>query len=153
MTGHQSFFKDQGECGCGCGTFGTYRVKAWSNGVRCVRTCKSCAQCRGKRARSKGDAKASKVRRALAAGGAATRHEEGWGGALRIESKAGAQVKPILTRYLAAKNQSEAQRPIGDNRPFVLAASPDRGPVLLVLELDELEQVVAAVAANWGLLP
>src|SRR5690349_21239451 len=152
MSAHQSFFKDQGDCGCGCGTFGTYRVKPWRNGVRCVRTCKSCAQCKGKRSRSKGDAKAAKVRRALNATGAATRHEEGWGGALRIESKAGAQVGPIATRYLAAKAQSEASRPVGDNRPFVMAASPDRGPVLLVLELDELEQVVAAVAENWGLI-
>lgn len=150
---HISFPKDQGDCGCGCGLFGTYRTRPWGNGVRCVRTCKTCPQCRGKRARSKGDAKAAKVRRALAAGGAATRHEEGWGGALRIESKAGAQVGPILTRYLAAKNQSEASRPVGDHRPFVMAASPDRGPALLVLELDELEQVVAAVAENWGLLP
>lgn len=144
--------KDQGPCGCGCSAFGTYRVKAWTNGVRCVRSCKSCAPCRGKRSRSKGDAKAAKVRRALNATGVATRHEEGWGGALRIESKAGAQVGPIATRYLAAKAQSEAQRPVGDHRPFVMAASPDRGPALLVLELDELDQVVAAVAANWGLV-
>jgi hypothetical protein len=152
MTEHVSYPKDQGDCGCGCGKWGTYRVKTWSNGIRCVRTCSTCNQCRGKRSRSKGDAKASQVRRILGATGAATRHEEGWGGALRIEVKSGAQVGPILTRYRDAKNQSEASRPIGDNRPFVFAASPDGGPKLLVLELDELEQVVAAVAQNWGLI-
>lgn len=145
-------FKDVGDCGCGCGAFGTFRVKAWSNGVRCTRNCDrlKCPRCRGRASRSKGDAKAAKARRALNAMGVATRHEEGWGGALRIEAKAGAQVGPILTRYLAAKNQSEAARPRGDNRPFVMAAMPDRGPGLLVVEIDELARVVAALLENWG---
>jgi hypothetical protein len=147
----QPVLKDQGDCGCGCGRFGTFRVKAWKNGVRCVRACKSCNNCRGKRSRSAGDAGAAKVRRFLNASGVATRHEEGWGGALRIECKQGAQVGPVLTRYLEAKQQSEAHRAIGDNRPFVFAAIPAKGPRLYVIEEDELAQVVAAVADNWGL--
>ena len=144
--------KDAGECGCGCGKHGTYRRKPWANGVRCIRTGCPCPRCRGKRNRSKGDSQAAKVRRHLAASGVATRHEEGWAGALRIEVKAGAQAGPILTRYLAAKAQSEAARPIGDNRPFVFAAAPERGPRLYVIEEDELAQVMAALAENWGLI-
>lgn len=143
--------KDAGDCGCGCGAYGTLK-KPNREGVRCVnRVCK-CPSCRGKNNRRKGDRKAAVARKALGAIGANSRHEEHWGGGLRIEAKAGAQVGPILTRYLAAKNQSEASRAIGDNRPFVMAAMPDRGPGLLVMEIDELAQVMAAVAENWGLV-
>jgi hypothetical protein len=42
-----------------------------------------------------------------------------------VEVKAGAQINPIATRYLLAEQQSEAQRPIGDHRPFMLIAMPD----------------------------
>lgn len=150
MSEHVDYLKDKGECGCGCGKFGTLK-KPNRAGVRCViRTC-TCPSCRGKNSRRKGDRQANVARKALGAIGANSRHEEHWGGALRIEAKAGAQVGPILTRYLAAKNQSEAARAIGDNRPFVMAAMPDKGPALLVIELDELAQVLAAVAENWGM--
>ena len=146
---HVSYPKPKGECGCGCGAFGTLK-KPNRAGVRCVnRTC-VCPSCRGKRNRTKGDRKAATARKALGAMGANSRHEEHWGGGLRIESKAGAQVGPIFTRYLAAKTQSEASRAIGDNRPFVMAAMPDKGPGLLVMEIDELEQIVAALLENWG---
>lgn len=149
MTEHVSYLKEKAECGCGCGAFGTLK-RPNRAGIRCVsRECK-CASCRGKNNRRKGDRKAAVARKQLGAMGANSRHEEHWGGSLRIEAKAGAQVGPILTRYLAAKNQSEAQRPIGDNRPFVMAAMPDRGPGLLVVEIDELAQIVAALLENWG---
>ena len=144
-----SLLKDKGPCGCGCDRFGTLKAPNRA-GIRCVRGCNACASCRGKNNRRKGDRKASTARKQLGAMGANSRHEEHWGGALRIEAKAGAQVGPILTRYLAAKNQSEAARPIGDNRPFVMAAMPDRGPGLLVVEIDELAQIVAALLENWG---
>lgn len=144
--------KEKAECGCGCGVYGTLK-RPHRDGTRCVQRLCKCPRCRGKNNRRKGDRRAAQARRALGAIGARTRHEEHWGGALRIEAKAGAQVSPILTRYLAAKQQSEAARPIGDTRPFVMAAMPDRGPALLVLELDELAQVMAAVAENWELVP
>lgn len=61
----------------------------------------------------------------LGIAGANTRHEELWGGAMRVEMKAGAQVSPIVTRYRNAEQQSEQHRAIGDIRPFVLVAMPD----------------------------
>lgn len=151
MSEFQSFPKDQGPCQCGlegCELWGTLKRENRA-GKRCVRGCK-CPACRGKNNRRKGDRKAATARKALGAMGANSRHEEHWGGGLRIESKAGAQVGPIFTRYQAAKNQSEASRPIGDIRPFVMAAMPDRGPGLLVVEIGELEQIVAALLENWG---
>lgn len=147
MTEHVSYLKEKSDCGCGCGLYGTPK-RANRAGVQCVRGC-TCNSCRGKNNRRKGDRKAATARKALGAMGANSRHEEHWGGGLRIEAKAGAQVGPILTRYLAARNQSEASRAIGDNRPFVMAAMPDRGPGLLVVEIDQLEHVVAALLENW----
>lgn len=146
---HQTYFKDQGDCGCGCGAWGTLK-KPNRAGVRCVAKKCKCRSCINKNNTRKGDRKALKARKALGIMGVNSRHEEHWGGALRMEAKAGAQVGPIFTRYLAAKTQSEAARPIGDNRPFVMAAMPDRGPGLLVMEIDELEQIVAALLENWG---
>jgi len=80
---------------------------------------------RGKRNRAKGDSKARRARKMLGIAGANTRHEELWGGAVRVEMKAGAQVSPIVTRYKNAEQQSEQHRAIGDIRPFVLVAMPD----------------------------
>lgn len=79
----------------------------------------------GQRNRAKGDAKARKARKTLGIAGANTRHEELWGGDLRVEVKAGAQVKPVATKFFAAESQSEQHRPIGDTRPFALIAMPD----------------------------
>jgi len=150
MSEHVNYLKPKGECGCGCGKFGTLK-KPNRAGIRCVSRECVCNSCRGKNNRRKGDRKAATARKQLGAMGANSRHEEHWGGGLRIEAKAGAQVGPILTRYLAARNQSEASRAIGDNRPFVMAAMPDKGPGLLVIEMDELEQIVAALLENWGM--
>jgi hypothetical protein len=80
---------------------------------------------RGKRNRAKGDAKARRARKTLGIGGANTRHEEHWGGAFRVEVKAGKQIAPIWTRYLLAEQQSEQARAIGDPRPFIMVAMPD----------------------------
>lgn len=80
---------------------------------------------RGKRNRAKGDSKARKARKMLGIGGANTRHEELWGGHLRLEIKAGAQVGPIATRFKAAELQSAQAKSIGDVRPFVMVAMPD----------------------------
>jgi hypothetical protein len=80
---------------------------------------------RGKRNRAKGDAKARRARQTLGISGANTRHEEHWGGAFRVEVKAGKQIAPMWTRYLLAEQQSEQGRAIGDPRPFVMVAMPD----------------------------
>ena len=158
MTEHQSFFKDnQGECegnrdrctSDACPLFGTLGREA-RDGKRRIRGCGD-PTARGKRNRTKGDRRAAKARKTLGLVGANTRHEEHLGGPVRYENKAGAQVKPILTRYLQARAQSEAARPIGDNRPFVFSASPDGcGYDLFVIRSDDLEAVVFALAEAWG---
>jgi hypothetical protein len=79
----------------------------------------------GKRNRAKGDSKARQARKKLGIAGVNSRHEEVWGGSCRVEMKAGKQVQPIATRFDLARAQSEAQRPIGDHRPFIMVAMPE----------------------------
>jgi hypothetical protein len=108
------------DCVCGCGLFGTPRKRPLGH----IRGC-DCPKCRGKRNRSKGDSKARTARKQLGIGGVNSRHEELWGGDVRVEIKAGAQIKPVLTAFLRCEMQSEAARPVGDHRPFMLVAMPD----------------------------
>lgn len=123
----------KGECGCGCGMFGTLRKAPAGH----VRGC-DCKRCQGKRNRTKGDSKARTARKALGISGAMSRHEEHWGGRCRVEMKAGAQVGPIATRFDAARAQSEAARPHGDNRPFMMVAMPDgRKDGIVLMALSE----------------
>ena len=107
----------------GCPLFGTLG-RADRQGVRRVRGC-SDPSARGRRNRTKGDAKARRARKKLGLGGHLTRHEENWAGAFRTEIKAGLQVGPIATRFNAAKAQSDAAKALGDIRPFVMVAMPD----------------------------
>ena len=110
----------KGDCACGCGLFGTLRKRPEGH----IRGC-NCAKCRGKRNRQKGDSKARQARKALGITGVNSRHEEVWGGAIRVEVKAGAQVKPVVTAFLRCEIQSEQHRPVGDTRPFMLVVMPD----------------------------
>jgi hypothetical protein len=48
-----------------------------------------------------------------------------WAGDVRVEVKAGAQIKPVYTAFVRCQEQSEAARPVGDHRPFMLVAMPD----------------------------
>lgn len=110
---------------CTLRDMGNYRLgKPDKNGQRHARGC-ACNSCRGRRNRSKGDRKARNARKTLAISGANTRHEELWGGALRMEVKAGKIVAPAVTAYKKNEAQSEAARPVGDNRPFVAVWMPD----------------------------
>lgn len=106
-----------------CPLFGTLGIQG-RDGKRRVKGCGD-PVARGKRNRAKGDAKARRARKALGIAGANTRHEEHWGGAFRVEVKAGKQVAPIWTRFLLAETQSEQARAIGDPRPFLMIAMPD----------------------------
>lgn len=106
-----------------CPKFGTLGRPDRSN-IRRIRGCGDPAA-RGKRNRAKGDSKARRARKMLGIGGANTRHEELWGGHIRLEVKAGAQVGPIATRFRSAEVQSNQVRPIGDVRPFAMVAMPD----------------------------
>jgi len=99
---------------------------------------------RGKRNRAKGDAKARRARKRLGISGANTRHEELWGGALRLEVKSGAQVAPIATRFRAAEQQSNASRSLGDVRPFVFVAMPDgESDGLAIMRLSEFSDLIS----------
>jgi len=82
----------------------------------------------------------------LGIAGANTRHEELWGGAMRVEMKAGAQISPIVTRYRTAEQQSEQHRALGDIRPFVLVAMPDgESDGLAVMRLSVLADLLAVL--------
>ena len=110
--------------------------------------------CRGRRNRAKGRRGQKKARDMLGLQPErwAGRHanEETWTAAVRVEVKAGAQVKPVATRYVAARNQSDAARPIGDLRPFVFVAAPDGTQPLVVIRQDELRDVVYALVQEWS---
>lgn len=125
------YLKSKGECEgnkekCnaeGCPLFGTLG-KVGRDGKRRIKGCGD-PVARGRRNRAKGDSKARKARKALGIGGANTRHEEHWGGYLRVEVKAGKQVEPIATRFILAEQQSAQHKSIGDARPFAMVAMPD----------------------------
>lgn len=106
-----------------CPLFGTLGRPA-RDGKRRVRGCTDPVAV-GKRNRAKGDGKARKARKMLGLVGVNSRHEEHWGGAYRIEVKAGIQIHPIETRFRQAEMQSQISRPLGDIRPFIMVAMPD----------------------------
>lgn len=118
-----------------CPKFGALG-RADRGGARRVKGCGD-PVARGKRNRAKGDSKARRARKVLGITGVNSRHEEHWGGLLRVEVKAGAQVGPIATRYESARAQSDAARALGDVRLFAMIAMPDGsrdGVVLMSLE-------------------
>ena len=118
------------------------------DGKRRERGCNDPAA-RGKRNRTKGDAKARHARRKLglsATGNAGSRHEEHWGGLFRVEVKAGAQVGPIETRFRAAKQQSDASKALGDIRPFAMIAMPEgNSDGIVLMTLNEFAELIALI--------
>lgn len=146
MSNHESDRKgecqgDRERCNvAGCPKFGTLG-RIGRDGKRRVKGCGD-PRARGKRNRAKGDSKARRARKQLGIAGANTRHEELWGGDLRVEVKAGAQVGPIATRYFAAEQQSQQHRAIGDPRPFALIAMPDGTTEgLVVMRLSKFKEL------------
>lgn len=136
--------RDRCSLGEKCPLFGTLGRPA-RDGKRRVKGCGD-PVARGKRNRAKGDSKARRARKMLGIAGANTRHEELWGGAMRVEMKAGAQVSPIVTRYRNAEQQSEQHRAIGDIRPFVLVAMPDgESDGLAVMRLSVLADLLTVL--------
>jgi len=72
-------------------------------------------------------------------------NEESWDHikAARIEVKAGAQVGPLATRFLAAEKQSNQAKAIGDTRPFIFVAMPDNmSDGLMVMRLSDFQQLM-----------
>ena len=140
--------------------FSKAKQTATSPNARCDRTGQlkrqcSCPKCMGSRNRRKGQRKQREVRKALNLKPEQWRgrqaNEETWHAAnVRVEVKAGAQVKPIATRYVAARLQSDAAKAVGDPRPFVFVAAPDGSQPLVVIRTDELPAVVAALMTEWS---
>jgi len=118
-----------------------------------------CASCRGARSRRSGLRKQREARKTLervtgtSAGRYAsqTSNEELWRLSIRVEAKSGAQVKPIATRYIAARAQSDAAHATGDPRPFVFVAVPDGWPAgkfLLTVHSDDLDALGLAIVGE-----
>ena len=125
-----------------CPLFGTLGRPDRKN-VRRIRGCADPAA-RGRRNRTKGDAKARRARKKLGLGGHLTRHEENWGGYFRTEVKAGLQVGPIATRFQTAKAQSDAAKALGDIRPFIMVAMPDgTTDGIVLMSLSEFSELTA----------
>lgn len=144
----QDLLQHKGECegnkdkcsSTQCPLFGTLRKASRDNKQR-VKNCGD-AVATGKSNRRKGDSKARRARKQLGLGGANTRHEELWGGDLRVEVKSGAQVATIWTKYLLAEGQSKQQRSIGDIRPFAFIAMPDgTNEGLVIMRLSNFAQL------------
>lgn len=123
----------------------------------CERT-KPCPRCLGARNRRKGLKKQRSVARELKdlAGAPVGRYasqtgdEENWRGPFRVEVKAGAQVKGIVSRYLAARAQAEESRAVGDTRPFAMGAVPDGWPdgaFLWLIHSEDLPAIVEALTS------
>jgi hypothetical protein len=133
--------RDRCTLGDQCPKFGLLG-RAGRDGARRVKGCGD-PVARGKRNRAKGDSKARRARKMLGIAGANTRHEELWGGALRVEIKAGAQIEPIATRYRSAEQQSEQHRALGDIRAFALVAMPDgESDGLVIMRLSNFSQII-----------
>lgn len=118
------------------------------------RQCK-CPSCVGRRNKRKGQRKQRQARKALGLKperwkGREANEETWYSAAVRVEVKSGAQVKPIATRYVAARQQSDAAKARGDFRPFVFVAAPDGSQPLVVVRADELQAVVAAFLEEWS---
>lgn len=108
-------------------------------------------QRRGRINKQKGHRKQSLARKALEElfGAEALFHgrkanEEAWTHLpVRVEVKAGAQVKPIETRFLAAEKQATTAKATGDPRPFVFIAMPDgMTDGLFVCRLSTLKELL-----------
>lgn len=126
------------------------------NGVRRVRTCKD-ASARGRRNRRSGLSAQRRGAKGLAIpklGSLRPGNEEDYAGLVRYESKSGAIVKPMWTAYLKAETQSELQRPIGDNRPFVMGArvQPESKDGLYAFRESKIKEVVYALAVQLGII-
>lgn len=129
------------ECPCGCGKFGkpirTRREHV--RGCPCV-ACRNGRNAQGGKARHRKFARLAGIRTAKHA----TSEEEAWRDPFRWEIKSGKQVDPIVTRFEAARAQSEATRPLGDPRPFAMGAVPSEGarPALVILTADVWRELI-----------
>jgi hypothetical protein len=147
-----SNLKETIQCPCGIepAHYGT-SLKRNGHTRNCPRA--QCKSCMGKHSRRAGADAQRRARKGL--GIPDTKHagrqgnEENWLGTVRVEVKSGGIAKPAWTVYLRSEVQSEQNRPVGDNRPFVAVfdAGSDR---LISIRESKLREVVAALAEMWG---
>lgn len=95
----------------------------------CTRTV-PCRSCLGRRNRRSGLKKQRAARKLLGVPSAAFHgqngNEENWRHYFRVEVKAGAQCGPAATRFLTAERQADANRAMGDARPFLHVLMPNQ---------------------------
>lgn len=120
----------------------------------CERT-KPCRSCLGRRNRRKGKVAERQARKALGLTAATLAHaavgEEALSGPVRVEIKAGAQAKPVWTRYALSEAQSEAGKAAGDTRPFLAVFKAEgTSDGLYVGRLSKVRDVAAALCPNCG---
>lgn len=131
----------KGDCGCGCGRYGT------PGRTGCVRGC-GCARCTGRRNRRKGLAKQSQARKAL--GVPANRfgdsNEERWtDGLFANEVKSGKQCGPLANWWRKVEAQVHAnEADHGDrHRPVRAVAMPEGwSDGLVVVRLSTWQDIV-----------
>lgn len=107
----QTFFKEQKD-----------------EGEKHPRNC-PCKPCLGRRSRRKGKDKQNAARKRLGVpktrNASQSSNEENWRHYFRVEVKAGAQVGPVATKFLAMEKQADQNKAQGDPRPFLGVAMPD----------------------------
>jgi hypothetical protein len=131
-----------GLCQCGCGREGTLRVKAWRNGVVCVRSGCPCVSCRNKGNQSRGNSAQRKA--AKRANIKPSHHEENMRGAHRLQHKEDAKNAAVVYRvWDRLKKDDDHARPIGDPRPLIHTFSQPRRTGGLLLMEDTPESVEA----------
>jgi hypothetical protein len=123
-------FKPSGSCGCGCGKEGTYRVRAWSSGVLCVRNCNSCKSCKAKISSGRGyrDQQTKGAKEVFGRRG--RRHEQNDRAALRWENKTGTEARLI----------NNAWDRIDDEDAIVELLHPDPPHSLIMFRGDHLPE-------------
>lgn len=145
--------RDLGDCGCGCGLYGTLKRPS-RDGVRCVARLCRCKRCQGRSNRSRGLAKqrAATKKLGLSHGQYAGTHEESLQGPVRTEHKSTARnAGPVGTAYELSRSQSDAARALGDNRPFVASFTPPGSThIYFVVRDDDLDAFIAAYIEAWG---
>lgn len=98
--------------------------------------------------------KGKKALRLQTAGSIHTGEEAFDVGHVRWEAKYGSSiVGPMFNAYIKAEAQSEAQRPYGDNRPFVFYGR-DTGSRFAIISFrdDKIDEVLVALCKQRGLI-
>jgi hypothetical protein len=136
------------DCGCGCGLYGALRVRAWRNGVHCVRRC-SCRQCQGGRTKARARRREGKMARQINAertwgSGVIAGYDLG-GANVEIEETANVALVAGLKRWWFSKQvQTKLARLLARSlRPRFFVASWDGKPRLVVGKWEDFVQVLA----------